>query len=298
MQRVSNLNTDGIVLVDKPEGPTSHDVVSAVRKIFGTRKVGHAGTLDPMATGMLVLGLGKATRLLGYLAASDKEYVATMRLGMSTETDDAQGTITQTSSADHVTDDALLEVVREFRGPIMQRPSSVSAIKVQGKRAYARVRDGENVEIPAREVVIQDLEILSIERPEGLHVIDVTVRVVCSAGTYIRALARDIGDGLEVGGHLTMLRRTRSGLFTQMTPLEELRDNPKLVPLADALKIAFPTVTLSPDDAQRARHGVRVVAPHDAKSGITAILDDAGNAISLANISHNEIVPVVVFASE
>lgn len=295
---MSDFNTDGIVLVDKPEGPTSHDVVSAIRKIFGTRKVGHAGTLDPMATGMLVLGLGKATRLLGYLAASDKEYVATMRLGMATETDDAQGTITSTASADHLSDDQILEVVRTFRGTIMQRPSSVSAIKVQGKRAYARVRDGEEVELPEREVVVQDIEILEIARNTDLHVVDVSVRVVCSAGTYIRALARDIGTGLQVGGHLTMLRRTRSGLFTQMTPLEELREMPKLVPLPEALKIAFPTVTISGEDVKRAQNGVRIVAPHYAKSGLTGVLDDKGNAISLANISNNEIVPVVVFQSE
>lgn len=295
---MSDSNTDGIVLVDKPEGPTSHDVVSAVRKIFGTRKVGHAGTLDPMATGMLVLGVGKATRLLGHLAASDKEYVATMRLGMSTETDDAQGTITATVNADHITDDQILEIVRTFRGPIMQRPSSVSAIKVQGKRAYARVRDGEDVVLPEREVVILDIEILETIHRAELHVVDVTARVVCSSGTYIRALARDIGSGLGVGGHLTMLRRTRSGQFTNMTPLDELRDMPKLVPLPEALKIAFPFVVLSGEDAKRARHGVRIVAPHDAKSGLTGVLDDQGNAISLANISNNELIPVVVFQGE
>lgn len=295
---MSNLNTDGIVLVDKPEGPTSHDVVSAVRKIFGTRKVGHAGTLDPMATGMLVLGLGKATRLLGYLAASDKEYVGTIRLGMSTDTDDAQGTIASSTSASHLSDEQILEMVRTFRGPIMQRPSSVSAIKVQGKRAYARVREGEEVEIPEREVVIQDIEIIEIARSQELEVVDVTVRVVCSAGTYIRALARDIGAGLKVGGHLTMLRRTRSGLFTNMTPLEDLRDSPKLMPLSDALRIAFPVVTISGDDARKARHGVRITAPHDTRSGLSAIFDESGAAISLANISLNEIVPVVVFQGE
>ena len=295
---MSELNTDGIVLVDKPEGPTSHDVVSAIRKIFGTRKVGHAGTLDPMATGMLVLGVGKATRLLGHLAASDKEYLGTMRLGMATETDDAQGTITTTTSADHLTDDEILEMVRRFRGTIMQRPSSVSAIKVQGKRAYARVRDGEEVELPEREVVVQDIEIIEINRVAELHVVDVTVRVVCSAGTYIRALARDIGAGLGVGGHLTMLRRTRSGHFTNMTPLEELRDVPKMVALPDALKIAFPHIVINGDDVKRARNGVRIVAPHDAKSGLTGVLDEQGNAISLANISNNEVVPVVVFQSE
>ena len=295
---MSELNTDGIVLVDKPEGPTSHDVVSAVRKIFGTRKVGHAGTLDPMATGMLVLGVGKATRLLGHLAATDKEYIGTIRLGMATETDDAQGTTTSTTNADDLTDEQILEVVRTFRGPIMQRPSSVSAIKVQGKRAYARVRDGEEVELPEREVVIQDIEILETIHHAQLHVVDVTVRVVCSAGTYIRALARDVGATLGVGGHLTMLRRTRSGHFTDMVSLEELQNSPKLVPLPEALTIAFPTVVLSGDDVKRARHGVRIIAPHDAKSGLTGVLDDHGNAISLANISNNELIPVVVFQSE
>ncbi len=287
--------TDGIVLVDKPQGPTSHDVVAQCRKIFNTRKVGHAGTLDPMATGMLVIGVGRATRLLGYLSANDKEYLAIMRLGISTETDDAEGEVIRSSSADHVTDDALLEVIRGFRGHISQRPSKVSAIKVDGKRAYARVRDGEEVELPAREVTVQDIEVIAIERQSDLQVVDVTVRVVCSAGTYIRALARDIGDQLGVGGHLTMLRRTRSGSFSTMTPLEVLREKPTIVPLADAIRTGFPVVTLSDDEAKRARHGVHVPAPLEAHDGLSGIFDTAGNVISLAQISSNVVSPVVVF---
>lgn len=286
---------DGIVLVDKPEGPTSHDVVARARRIYGTRKVGHAGTLDPMATGMLVLGLGKATRLLGYLTAHEKEYVATMRLGVTTETDDAQGEVTGVMSTQGIADDKILEVVRDFRGHIMQKPSAVSAIKVQGKRAYARVRDGEEVDIPAREVMIHDLEIISIEHLD--NVIDMKVRVVCSAGTYIRALARDIGGQLGVGGHLTSLRRTRSGQFTKMVGLDALEKSPTLVSLPDAVRMAFPSVVITDDEAIRARHGMRIPSPVDAHSGINGVFTADGQVISLAENSASELVPVVVFAT-
>jgi len=291
---------DGIVLVDKPEGPTSHDVVARARRIYGTRKVGHAGTLDPMATGMLVLGLGKATRLLGYLTAHEKEYVATIRLGISTETDDAQGEVTASTSARDIADDKILEVVRDFRGHIMQKPSAVSAIKVQGKRAYARVRDGEEVDIPAREVMIHDLEIISINHvtSEQLDdVIDMKVRVVCSAGTYIRALARDIGGQLGVGGHLTSLRRTRSGQFTKMVGLEALEKSPTLISLPDAVRMAFPAVVITDDEAIRARHGMRVPSPVDAHSGINGVFTNDGQVISLSENVDSELVPVVVFAT-
>lgn len=295
MRQVHDVSIDGIVLVDKPEGPTSHDVVAACRKIFNTRKVGHAGTLDPMATGMLVIGIGRATRLLGHLAAHDKEYIAVMRLGQATETDDAQGESISHTSADHITDDQILEVIRGFRGHIQQRPSKVSAIKVNGKRAYARVRDGEDVELPARDVTVQDIEIIEIIRNNELHVIDVSVRVVCSAGTYIRALARDIGDQLGVGGHLTLLRRTRSGLFSAMTPLDVLKENPSIVPLDEALRTAFPVVTLNDEDADKARHGRTVSAPIEAEDGLSGIFDEAGLPISLATVEDNKIVPMVVF---
>lgn len=289
------MSIDGIVLIDKPQGPTSHDVVARTRRIFGTRKVGHAGTLDPMATGMLVLGIGRGTRLLGYLTASDKEYVATIRLGIATDTDDAQGEITKKISAQKITDAQILETVRDYRGHIWQRPSNVSAIKIDGKRAYARVRDGEEIEIPQRQVMVHDLEILSIEHVAQENVIDVRVRVVCSAGTYIRALARDIGEQLGVGGHLTSLRRTRSGVFTDMVELSALEDNPQFIPLADAVRAAFPVVVIPDTDIVRARHGVKITAPIDAGSGVSAVFTLAGEVISLCENVLNELVPVVVF---
>ena len=286
---------DGIVLVDKPQGPTSHDVVSKIRRIFNTRKVGHAGTLDPMATGMLVIGVGRATRLLGYLTASDKEYVGTIRLGQATNTDDAEGEIIQSSSTRDVSDSMIYEALREFRGHISQRPSSVSAIKVDGKRAYARVRSGEDVQLPAREVTIHDCEVLSIENHAELDVIDVTVRVVCSAGTYIRAIARDLGDVLQVGGHLTRLRRTRSGSFANMRTLEEIEQSPEVIDLSSALNQVFPCVLLDTDEVKRAVHGVRVPAPMDA-SGTVGVLGPQGEAVSLCEVKNSELVPLVVFA--
>jgi tRNA pseudouridine55 synthase len=289
------VSVDGIVLVDKPQGPTSHDVVARARRIFNTRKVGHAGTLDPMATGMLVLGIGRGTRLLGYLSANDKEYVATMRLGIATDTDDAQGTTIAEVDASAITDAQILEVVRDYRGHISQRPSSISAIKVDGKRAYARVRDGEQIELPSREVTILDLEIIKIERVADLNVIDVDVRVVCSSGTYIRALARDIGAQLNVGGHLTYLRRTRSGAFSQMVDLQDLEESPQFVPLADAVRQAFPSVVVPGAEEVRARHGLRFPSPMDAGSGLHGVFASNGDVISLSDNINNELVPVVVF---
>lgn len=288
------MSQDGIVLVDKPEGPTSHDVVAKARRIFGTRKVGHAGTLDPMATGMLVLGIGKATRLLGYLTASDKEYLATIRLGQATNTDDAQGEVTSASSTYGITDEMILNAVRDFRGPISQKPSSVSAIKVNGQRAYALVRKGEEVDLPAREVMIQDFEVISIEHDQAT--IDVKVRVVCSAGTYIRALARDLGIKLNVGGHLTELRRTRSGKFTQMRPLVDIENTPTVIELADAIKLTFPVVEISGDDIKRAKNGMRIPLPVELPAGIVGVFTNTGEVVSLCENTQSELVPVVVFS--
>lgn len=291
------MNIEGIVLVDKPAGPTSHDVVAKMRKLFNTRKVGHAGTLDPMATGMLVIGIGRATRLLGYFTAHDKEYLGTVRLGVSTTTDDAQGELVAQVSADHITESEILEAVRNFRGPIMQQPSAVSAIKINGKRAYARVRDGEEISIPFRNVLIHDLEIIEIQRLPELAVIDVKVRVVCSAGTYIRALARDIGEQLEVGGHLTELRRTRSGVFDSMTTLDSLQENPELIDLATAIKTGFPHIVLSEEQASKAVNGVRLSAPADLASGHVGLISPDGTAIGLFDNSDSVLHPLVVFAT-
>jgi len=294
---VSLVNIEGIVLVDKPAGPTSHDVVAKMRKLFNTRKVGHAGTLDPMATGMLVIGIGRATRLLGYFTAHDKEYLGTVRLGVSTTTDDSQGELVAQVSADHITESEILEAVRNFRGPIMQQPSAVSAIKIDGKRAYARVRDGEEISIPFRNVLIHDLEIIEIKRLPELAVIDVKVRVVCSAGTYIRALARDIGHQLKVGGHLTQLRRTRSGVFDSMTTLESLQENPELIDLATAIKTGFPHIVLSEEQASKAVNGVRLSAPADLASGHVGLISPDGTAIGLFDNSDSVLHPLVVFAT-
>ena len=291
------MSVEGIVLVDKPAGPTSHDVVAKMRKLFNTRKVGHAGTLDPMATGMLVIGIGRATRLLGYFTAHDKEYLGTIRLGISTTTDDAQGEFVKEVSALHITESQILETIRDFRGPIMQQPSAVSAIKIDGKRAYARVRDGEEISIPSRSVLIHDLEIVEIKQLPDLSVIDVKVRVVCSAGTYIRALARDIGERLEVGGHLTELRRTRSGVFDSMTSLENLQANPKIMDLATAMKLGFQHIVLTEEQASKAVNGVRLSAPDELSAGHVGLIAPDGRAIGLFENSDSVLHPLVVFAT-
>ncbi len=203
----------GLLVVDKPAGWTSHQVVGRVRRLLGTRKVGHAGTLDPMATGVLILGVGRATRLLGHLAGHDKTYLATIRLGQATVTDDAEGDVTEAPGAGGVTDAAIEEALDPLRGDIVQVPSSVSAIKVDGKRAYALVRGGQQVALKARPVTVSRFDVL--ERRDAtageLPVVDLDVVVDCSSGTYIRALARDLGAALGTRGHLTALRRTRIG---------------------------------------------------------------------------------------
>jgi tRNA pseudouridine55 synthase len=291
------VNIEGIVLVDKPAGPTSHDVVAKMRKLFNTRKVGHAGTLDPMATGMLVIGIGRATRLLGYFTAHDKEYLGTIRLGISTTTDDAQGELVTRVSAGHITESEIIETVRDFRGPIMQQPSAVSAIKIDGERAYTRVRNGEEISIPPRSVMIHDLEIVGIERLPDLDVIDLKVRVVCSAGTYIRALARDIGKQLEVGGHLTQLRRTRSGVFDAMKSLESLQGNPEIMDLATAVKTGFQHIVLSEEQARKAVNGVRLSAPDELATGHVGLIGPDGSAIGLFENYESVLHPLVVFAT-
>jgi len=291
------VNLEGIVLVDKPAGPTSHDVVAKMRKLFNTRKVGHAGTLDPMATGMLVIGIGRATRLLGYFTAHDKEYLGTIRLGISTTTDDAQGELVAQTSALHVTESNILETVKDFRGPIMQQPSAISAIKIDGKRAYARVRDGEDINIPARSVMIHDLEIVEISALADLKVVDVKVRVVCSAGTYIRALARDIGEQLGVGGHLTELRRTRSGVFDSMVTLAALQENPEVMDLATAVKTGFQHLVLSEAQTFKAVNGVRLSAPTDLDTGHVGLISPDGRAVGLFDNSESVLHPLVVFAT-
>jgi tRNA pseudouridine55 synthase len=236
----------GLVVVDKPGGMTSHDVVARVRRLAGTRKVGHAGTLDPMATGVLVLGVNRATRLLGHLTLADKRYDATVRLGVTTTTDDADGEVVETRPTDGVTEDAVRSALAAFVGEIDQVPSAVSAIKVDGKRAYARVRAGEEVDLPARRVTVHALEVTAVDLPR------VELAVHCSTGTYVRSIARDLGASLGVGGHLTALRRTTAGPFGlgDAHTLEELAERFTLTPIADAARAAFAARDL--DDAQAA----------------------------------------------
>jgi len=240
---------DGLVVVDKPAGWTSHDVVARTRKLAGTRRVGHAGTLDPMATGVLVLGIGKATRLLGHLALTDKAYDATIQLGVTTVTDDADGEPVSTTPTGHVDDAAIGSAVSALTGDISQVPSSVSAIKVDGERAYKRVRDGDTVELAARPVTVSVFAVRATRRTAD--VIDLDVTVECSTGTYVRALARDLGAALGVGGHLTALRRTRVGPYelAEAHTLEALEKSFALLPIADAVRVAFPVREVDAEQA-------------------------------------------------
>ena len=250
----------GILVVDKPQGPSSHSVVSLARRALGTRKIGHAGTLDPMATGVLVLGVNSATRLLTYLVGADKTYEATIRLGSATVTDDAEGDTISVAAPEEVaavTEDALQREIAVLTGDIEQRPSAVSAIKVAGQRAYDRVRAGEDVVLDARRVRVDRFDVRAIRRHTDF--LDVDVVVDCTSGTYIRALARDLGTALGVGGHLTALRRTRVGLFTLDNAVapDAIRDS-DVVGAADAASMLFPAWDLTEDEERDVRFGKRV----------------------------------------
>jgi tRNA pseudouridine55 synthase len=296
---------DGVVVVDKPAGLTSHDVVARMRRIAGTRKVGHAGTLDPMATGVLVIGIGRATRLLTYVVGADKEYTATIRLGVATTTDDAEGEVLATVDASAVTREAIAASVLDLTGAIEQVPSSVSAIKVDGKRAYARVREGEDVRLAARPVTVFRFDVHEV-RPGtsgDVGVVDVDVTVVCSSGTYVRALARDLGAALGVGGHLTALRRTRVGGYTLAgaRTLEELADLDVDVPLevvglADAARAIFPVRDLSADEAAALSYGKRIARGHEPTHGLVAGISADGILVALLEDRATQSAPVLVFA--
>jgi tRNA pseudouridine55 synthase len=251
---------NGLVIVDKPAGWTSHDVVGKLRRLAGTRRVGHAGTLDPMATGVLVIGVDKATRLLGHLALTEKSYDAVIRLGQSTNTDDAEGELTGSAPAAGVTEEALRAAVDHLTGTIEQIPPQVSAIKIDGRRAYKRVRDGEEVALKARPVTVYDFAIGDLSYDGDL--LDVSATVTCSSGTYIRALARDLGTALGAGGHLSYLRRTRVGPYdlSQARTIEQLTEELTVLPLAEAVAAAFPRLDVSADDARKIAHGGRLGA--------------------------------------
>ena len=291
----SNSNP-GLVVVDKPAGITSHDVVGRCRRIFGTRKVGHAGTLDPMATGVLVVGIDRATKILGLLTATDKSYTATIRLGQTTSTEDAEGEVLQSVSAERmisVTDSQIEEAIAALRGEIAQVPSAVSAVKVGGQRAYKLAREGRAVELAPRTVRIDRFDVLAIRHCGGL--VDVDVTVDCSSGTYIRALARDVGAALGVGGHLTVLRRVRVGRFglAQSRTLDELAEQPRLsYSLDEACLQSFPHRHLSGAEAEDTRHG-RPLKPAGI-DGVYAATASDGQVIALLQDGAERTRSVVV----
>ena len=290
----------GLVIVDKPQGLTSHDVVARIRRLAGTRRVGHAGTLDPMATGVLVIGVEKATRLLGHLALSEKEYSATIRLGQATDTDDAEGEVIAETSAAGVSREALQAAVAALTGDIEQVPPGYSAIKVAGKRAYRLAREGAAPELAPRAVTVTDFTVLAVRRAGDL--LDADVTITCSSGTYIRALARDLGRALGVGGHLTALRRTRVGPYeiASAATLDQLSANFTVEPLAEAARVAFRPVQLTEDQARAVAHGVRVAIgeldwPQEAPGPVAAFAPD-GSLVALLTEEAGQARPLAVFA--
>jgi len=300
----------GLVIVDKPGGMTSHDVVARIRRLAGTRRVGHAGTLDPMATGVLVVGVEKATRLLGYLSLADKEYAATIRLGQSTTTDDAEGEITGTAPGASVGAEALAAAVAGLVGEIEQVPPAVSAIKVGGQRAYRLTRAGAAPDLAPRPVTVHEFTVTAVRPVRGAGeaggILDVDAIVRCSSGTYIRALARDLGAELGTGGHLTRLRRTRVGGYglEAARTLDQLAGALEVLPLAQAASAAFPRRNLTADEARRLANGGRLAAAGGAGTpaapavppGPTAAYAPDGTLIALVTEESGQARPLVVFA--
>ncbi|MGY3565646.1 tRNA pseudouridine(55) synthase TruB [Sinomonas sp. RB5] len=287
----------GLVIVDKPRGWTSHDVVGKVRRLAGTRKVGHAGTLDPMATGVLVVGINKATRLLSHIVGTEKTYTATIRLGQRTVTDDAEGEVLEERIAAAVTEQQIRDAAAKLTGHILQVPSSVSAIKVAGERSYARVRAGKEVALEARPVTIHSFDIHAVRRERGGKLQDVDVTVRCSSGTYIRALARDLGADLGVGGHLTALRRTQVGPYRieQAHTLEELAGSLTVLPLADAARSLLPVRELSDGETVELSFGRRIPATGSAE--LTAAFAPDGELVALVKDVGGQAKPELVFAA-
>jgi tRNA pseudouridine55 synthase len=286
---------DGLVIVDKPGGMTSHDVVARLRRLAGTRRVGHGGTLDPMATGVLVTGVGKATRLLGHLTLAEKEYLATIRLGQATDTCDAEGEVISGAPAGAVTLDAVRAATVPLTGEIQQVPPAVSAIKVAGTRAYRLARAGTTPVLAPRPVTVSSFRVLSGQHTGDL--LDIDVAVTCSSGTYIRALARDLGEALGVGGHVTVLRRTRAGSYdlTMARTLDQLAGELSLIPLAQAAAAAFPSRQLTGEEAQRLAHGGWLPAGVGAGPGPEAAFAPDGTLIALVEQKDGQTRPVAVF---
>lgn len=288
--------SDGFLVVDKAPGMTSHDVVAIARRALNTRKVGHAGTLDPMATGVLVLGFNNGTRLLQYITDGDKSYTATIVLGAATTTDDHEGEIISTADASMVNDDDIKQILGAMVGEIMQRPTNVSAIKVDGKRAYDRARSGEEFELPARKVTISQLDILAIRHKDATTLVD--IEVSCSAGTYIRAIARDLGAELKVGGHLNVLRRTRVAGFTlnQAIDIAQLKGGAlKTLDLADVARATFTVRELDLEEVNELSFG-RPISPNQGEE-ICAALSPDNRLIALLKNASDKAKPVAVFAA-
>jgi tRNA pseudouridine55 synthase len=296
--------THGILIVDKPQGPTSHDVVGRLRRILRTRAVGHAGTLDPLATGVLVIGVGEGTKLLQHLTGADKEYVTTVRLGEQTDSLDAQGKVIASQAVpDGLTRERVEEVAAVFRGALRQRVPEISAVKVDGERLYARARRGDVVEAPERDVIVHELEVLRVELPE------VELRVRSSKGFYVRSLGRDLALALGTVGHLTALRRTHSGSFSvaEAAPSSLLEADPELaapelrarmLPLTAALR-DFPSCVLNEQGVIEVRHGRAVLAEHMSRCDSlvagqlpVALMDEQGALRALGRAEEGRIVVI------
>ncbi len=292
---------DGLLIVDKPQGISSHDVVAHGRRAIGTRAIGHAGTLDPMATGVLVLCINKATRLSEYLLGEDKFYTGVIRLGQRTNTDDAEGEVLEERSVDDaaITDEALASAVAQFRGPIMQVPPQFSAIKRDGKRAYALARAGESVELAARPVTIHHIELKRLPSESSLQTLQtLQIDVACSAGTYIRSLARDIGALLGCGGHLSALRRTKAGSFdqSQAIPLARLAEwREHILPMDRAVE-HFVAVHLDAQGARAMTQGQSVADVNVAQDGLCRVYDAQGSFLAIGQVTSRVLKPVKVFA--
>jgi len=293
----SGLDGAGLLVIDKPAGLTSHDVVARVRKLLGTRKVGHAGTLDPMATGVLVLGVERATKMLGLLSLTTKAYTATIRLGQATDTDDADGRVTAAAGAPLLAPDALAAALAALTGDLLQVPASVSALKVDGQRAHARVRAGEHLDLAARPVTVSTFAVTATRsaQVDGLAVTDLDVRVECGSGTYVRALARDLGDALGTGGHLTTLRRTRVGVFglDHARTLTQVADDPRVSLDMDAAALtAFGRRDVDSGQAEIVSHG-RWLAPVGI-AGVHAAVGPQGRVVALLAESGDRARTVMV----
>lgn len=299
MSSTASSPPSGIIVVDKPSGPSSHAVVSAARKALGLRKVGHAGTLDPAASGVLVLGIGSGTRLLGYLAGDDKEYLSTFVFGIGTVTDDAQGGVVAAPGA-HVDEVALIQAMLRWTGDVMQRPSAVSAIKVDGRRAYDLVRSGDEVDLPARPVRISAFELLGMESATvgEVAVTVASVRVVGSSGTYVRALARDVAADLGTVGHVRALRRTRSGAFAEDEAVPPERMGPaRVVPLAEAARRSMPWVEIPESSALSVARGVQIPWPDAQRDGGPVALGCGQRLLAVARCRDGRAAYAAVFAA-